>query len=398
VDDVADSSHRIVRLINPRALAAGAVMAFLGCALAGRIASGHSPYSAFVRIHPLAGPDSLVYPTASQLRAMVESSVAPNQVAVIVGGTSVFHGFSQGTDRLWTRRLQERLGPAYRVVNLALRGGVATEGGAVVAESLIKAGRPVILVADLPPGTAYSPLGVRYGYLFWDAYYKGLLFDDGTRERRLEELIARESAANRRLVAERRLGARMDSLFRFDDLWTWLAYRRFFTIWHSFARDAPFRSRDRSPDLDAEAPPLAQRYPRASEEAVMPFFHAFLDERLHGRTSLDAGDPRWAEMRRDLEASLPPPVRRRTLMVVLRNSPYYLDQLSGAERVGYDVLVGQSMALLAETGYDAVAMGGEFTVEDFSDAAHLAPAGGDKLAALLEPRIRGLAARLGDLP
>jgi hypothetical protein len=85
-------------------------------------------------------------------------------------------------------------------------------------------------------------------------------------------------------------------------------------------------------------------------------------------------------------------------MVVLRNSPYYLDQLSGAERVGYDLLVGQSMALLAETGYDAVAMGGEFTVEDFSDAAHLAPVGGDKLAALLEPRIRGVAARLGYLP
>jgi hypothetical protein len=43
-------------------------------------------------------------------------------------------------------------------------------------------------------------------------------------------------------------------------------------------------------------------------------------------------------------------------------------------------------------------MGGEFTVEDFSDAAHLAPGGGDKLAAILEPRIRGVAARLGYVP
>jgi hypothetical protein len=100
-------------------------------------------------------------------------------------------------------------------------------------------------------------------------------------------------------------------------------------------------------------------------------------------------------MRRDLETSLPPPVRARSLMVVLRNSPYYLGQFSDEERSGYDRLVEESLTLLAATGYDAVAMGADFGVEDFADAAHLAPSGGDKLAALVAPRVKRIAARLG---
>jgi hypothetical protein len=380
-------SERLAGLIVPRALCVGFVLAFAACSAAGWLASSRNPYQHFVRFHQFLSAESLYHPTVSQLRALVTAAAPPGRIAVVVGGTSVMNGVGQDAEQLWTRRLEDRLGEPFRVLNLAFRAGLYNEGGALAAESLVKAGRPVILVADLWAGGSTALLGHFYAYMLWDAYYKDLLMDYRARERRWDEVARGLDPAARRRLQELRLAARLDSFLRFNDLWTTLGYRHVFTAWASLARGAPFRARRTFPDPESGNVPRAEPYPAAGQDFAM--------EQL--RTAI-AGPRRvaWRQaVRRDLEAALPPAVRERTLIVVAQPSPHYVDQLTRDERARLAGLVRQSIAVLEEAGYEAMEEGDGLTAADFADRIHLAPAGGVKLADRLAPRVRAMAERLG---
>jgi hypothetical protein len=336
----------------------------------------------------------------SQLRALVTSRAPAGRVAVVVGGSSIMNGVGQGPERIWTRQLEVRLGEPYRVVNLAMRAGLTTEAAALAAESLTKDGAPVVFVADLSAGKAWTPLGRYYGYMFWDAYYKGALIDDPAREQRLRELLRDADPASRAAHAERRLGAALDSAFRFNDLWTSLGYRRFFTVWSAIARNAPFRARRTFRDVETGPPALAERYPEAGRAEVVQGVRSMLERRqitfrADGSAVAGPDSPPWEEIGRELETALPAPLRRRTLIVVVRPSPFYVDRLTAEDRLRFDDLLRRSVRILEEAGYQAVAEGDEFTADDFADALHLTPSGAAKLAGLVAPRVRSMAERLG---
>jgi hypothetical protein len=396
------ASERLADLIVPRALGLGMVLAFLACCAAGWVASYRNPYRHFVRFHQLLSPESLFQPTASQLRALIKARVPPGRIAVIVGGSSILHGIGQGVEQLWTRKLEARLGESYRVVNLAMRAGLTTEAGALAAESLTKEGAPVIFVADLSPGQAWSPLGRYYGYMFWDAYYKGLLIDDPARAGWIRELLRNATPRSRAASNELRLGAILDSAFRFNDLWSSLGYRRFFTVWNFIARPGPFRARRTFPDVGVGSRPFAERYPEARLSDDMTGVRTLLDRRritfdVDGRAVAGDAPGAWEEIRRNLEAGLPAAVRRRTLVIVVPPSPYYVERLTAEDQRRFDELLHGSASVLEEAGYEAVVEGNEFTADDFADMLHLTPSGGAKLADLVAPRVAAMAEQLGYL-
>jgi hypothetical protein len=105
---------------------AGVCSALVACSLAGHIVGELNPFPAFRRFHRCIGPETLYYPTASQVRAVARDQLRPDRIAVVVGGSSVFHGAGMTGDGLWTLRLQELLGEQYRVVNLGMRGAAGT--------------------------------------------------------------------------------------------------------------------------------------------------------------------------------------------------------------------------------------------------------------------------------
>src|SRR5204863_7293825 len=107
----------------------GVVAAFLGCCLAGRLASRRNHVDQFQRYHAFTSPQTLYYPPARAVRALARSRLDPNKVVVVVGGNSIMQGFSQAPDEVWTRRLQEQLGDEYQVLNLALPGCTVVEFG-----------------------------------------------------------------------------------------------------------------------------------------------------------------------------------------------------------------------------------------------------------------------------
>jgi hypothetical protein len=388
------------RWVSPTALFAGAAAAFLACSMAGWVASSQSPYEGFVRAHPQIAPEGSFHPTVSQLRAVVAERAPRGSIVVIVGGSSVLHGVGQSRDQVWTRRLQERLGERFRVFNLAFRGGGYSEGGAVVAESLIKNGWPVIYVGDTTPATTVPPVrGFRYEYMLWDAYEKRLLFDDPTREARLNELIGRFDGPEREALGERRLGAWLDRPIRFNDLWTTAGYRWIFTVWNFLARDRPFAPRKVFVDSEfLSVPPLNRRYPRSNLEFSLRIARSFAEGHIARDAKGPAADPalpRWQAFRNAIEVDLPLELRQRTLMVIDGQSPYYLSRLTPEERLLYDLVVARTVTILRETGSESVAVGPGFTVDDFYDRVHLTPAGGTRLADTVAPIIRDMAYRLG---
>jgi hypothetical protein len=388
------------RWVVPPALFAGATAGFLACCVAGWIASGQNLYVDFVRPHMYIAPETSFNPTVSQLRALVADTAPPGRVVVIVGGSSVFHGVGQGPDTIWTRRLQARLGEPFRVFNFAFRAGASSEGGAIVAESFIREGRPVIYVADTPPAVAVPPLGGFYEYLFWDAYYKNLLLDDPVREARIDELTARLAGAAREKLHERRLGARLDHRLRFNDLWTTVGYRWAFTVWNRFTLGRPFAPRKTFAEPDSGASlPFGQRYLESHRELALRIARGFAEGRTgldpHGRPTADPELPGWRAFRSANGVDLPRRLRQRTLIVVDGQSPYYLDMLGAEERRLYDLVVERTVALLREAGYESVATGPGYAVDDYHDRVHLTASGGAKLADAIAPVIRDMAARLG---
>src|SRR5262249_8859757 len=124
------------------------------------------------------------------------------------------------------------------------------------------------------------PLGRRHEYAFWDAYYKNLLIDDPAREAWLRGYTRALDPSHRPAHEELRLGAWLDSFLRFNDLWTFLGYRRFFTVWNFLALDQPFRPRRLLPDRDRTPDSVEERYPSARRALVMELVRQMFQDPL----------------------------------------------------------------------------------------------------------------------
>jgi hypothetical protein len=394
------------RFLVPRALFLGVAVSFLGCCLAGRLASRQNWFRDFVRFHPLISPLSLFYPTASQVRQLCRARLHPAHIAVIVGGSSRLLGDGQSVEQVWTQKLQELLGPEYEVINLALPSGQTTELAAAAMEMLHGEYPRAILVADAWPlgrGPRSGPDGRRYRYFYWDAYYKGLLLHFPERDARLAELAGERERQEQRegklTGGHHELTRRMqlDSLCYANDLWNMIAYTRCFTLWTSLSQRPFTRPRRSFSDIGRGAVPLADRYPAwvaaQTREHICRFFLRSDVADVEGPADPEAVS--WADVRRSLRTSFPEWLRRQMLLVFLRANPYYVRQLFPEEQTRYDAFMTQTIRCTEEEGICAIDIGKDFTPADFADGTHLAESGGAKLAAVVAAKVQDQARRRG---
>jgi hypothetical protein len=363
---------------------AGCVGAFVACCILGNALARREEFPGFVRFHQLLAPESFYYPTALQVRGLVRARLRPGATAVIVGGSSVLNGVGQVPSRIWTRALARRLGRPFVVINLALRAGRPQELGMLAAEALVKAGRPVVYVADVRPCTVHDdPTGLLHRYQFWDFRYRGFLLDDPEREAHLAAILARPDAGAR---DELRLGLWLNSRLglAFADLWSTVAYRQVFTVWNFLAHPRFWRPRRTAPDRELRVPPRGY-YHRYAFDAAM---------RTVRTTAAPCGPEHLAAIQADLRAIMPAEIRRRAVLVITRDSPYYGDHLAPEERAQYDRNVEATRRAAEAAGVWVVDALRGWTAEDYVDRAHLSEQGGAKLAAALAPAIRERAATL----
>jgi hypothetical protein len=378
------------RVVAPRALLAGLVLSFLACCLAGRLVSRQNLYPDFVRFHAAISPEALYYPTANQVLALGLAGDDPDQVLVVVGGSSVMNGCGQSREGVWTRRLQDRLGPRYRVLNLGMRGGGTVEFGGVAAEMLAARHPKVIFVTStsILGGGGGATFGT-YQYLFWDARSRGLLPDDEEHQRWADQ--ARLLRPDEPIHLERKWGLEVDRVVYGADLWTAVAYRYFATLWAWPVHDTVCRARCRYPDTELETPvPFAARYPPDREQ----FFVDLTRGELEAEVPLEL--PR-TPLVANVEDMLPPSSRPRTLMLVFARSPYYVQRLTPDEQKRYRAVYLRAERLLEQASLPALAIGVGWSADDYYDFCHLSEAGGDKQAALVAPKVEEMARRLGYL-
>lgn len=374
------------RVLSPVPLLAGALLAFVACCAAGRVLSRQNQYEDFTRFHPYLNPQTLYYPTASQVRALALARLDPRKIAVIVGGNSVLAGVGQRVSHLWTSKLQGLLGADYCVLNLGMPQAQPAEFGGVVAEMLAADGMKLIYVTDVEAkANLGDPDGILYRYFFWDAYFKGLLLPDPAREHHLS-LLPRWRG-EKLGFGELRAGRRLDGLLFFQDLWTTCALRKVNTVWPGSPRDSLTRPRRLHADAWDGLPP---RYAAHLEGQYREVVQAWATNSV----AVVAGKSA-SPLARSLLASFPAPTRARSLVLVMRESPHFVDQLPRRIRADYCWAMAQAVEVLGAAGFAAVGVGEDFSTEDFVDGCHLSEQGGSKLAHTVAPQVRALAARLG---
>jgi hypothetical protein len=383
--------------LAPRGLLLGCALSFLACCALGRAVSRHNPYKNFERFHEFINYLSLYYPTVAQTRAIARSALAPDQVAVVLGGNSILYGGGQGDRLRWTRRLQALLGPRYRVLNFAFPGARPADVGPVAAEVIQRDHARVIFVTNNWAGTA-EPAGdvdgVALRYFFWGAYYKGLLARAPERDARVAEMD-REVAGGAPL-AELRRGARLDGWLYQQDLWTTFSYRCASSVWCPAVAGSFTAPRRRYASADPELPPDLPHPPEQDREVL-----ADCARRLPGcrwpevPAGADGPDYSGTPLVRSFKVCVPAPFRRRTLVVINRLNPKYVRQLPPAVQAGHAADYGESVRALEQAGFAALDVGRDYAPRDYTDFCHFSWEGGYKMAADVAPKVRQMARDLG---
>lgn len=377
------------RAVAPWPLLAGVFCSFLACCLAGRLVSRQVVYKDFVRFHPCIAPESLLYPTACQVKALAAEQLSTDQVLVVVGSNSILHGVGQRESEVWTKKLQAHLGERYRVINLAMRGAGATVFAGVAAEMLAVA-HPKVIYVTLQGlnADASEPFSGTYGYLFWDALYKGLLPRDADHEAWVDSAL--QVRANDASFDELQLQMEVDAVVNSRDLWTTIAVQHFSTVWNPLVRESFRKPRRKYPDTDpGAAVPFAMRYLPAHDAVNMDIVRKGV---AAGEAALQGPH---CQLVAALEAALPPSSRPRTLVLFCQESPHYRDRMTPDERQRSRDVFARASALVEQAGIPALTVGEDWTVDDFFDRCHISESGGVKLAAAVAPKVQILARQLG---
>jgi len=402
MSELADNSAESPPYFRPGWFLAGLLAGVLLLAWFGHATAGRSHFRDFKRLYPAISPEGSYYPTVDELCALVRSRCRPDQVLVIVGGNSVFNGVGQPTDRLWTEELQRQLGSEFAVVNLAMRGAFSTDGAAVVAEALRAEYPRQIYVANISPFIEPGVLGSEtYRYLFWEAWYRGLL--ERTPARRAAVARHWREAAGRAAWFETAGMAWVDRVLRHRDLWNRVAMERLFTVPSFYTPRLPGligprnRLRDTEPDYEQMAFDSPHRFSADKFAREMEIVRAFSAQPCEADVagtwqvrSLAADS-----LKRGASEAMPDALKARTLIVLSRNSPHYLRHLTTAEREREDMVYGSSARIWREAGYAAMEYGADFKPEDYGDRTHLTVSGGRRLASSVAREIVVLTEKLG---
>jgi hypothetical protein len=392
----------------PRTVFLGVLAGFGAMCALGRYVAHRDYHPGFLRFTQWISPETKYYPTVNEMMSIVRGQTRPDQILVIVGGNSVLRGVGQPPEHLWSRRLQDDLGDGYHVINFAFNGSPSTNGAAVVAEALRKEYPRQIYIANLPPTQMGYPTGSPvYRFTNWEAYYKGLLIDDPVRNAEIK--YSHTIAEYYNGVPELKIQEWLDSLFYFQDLWNYIAFEKINTVWGLyFPGAAEFRDPLHSfnprneyadPEPDFLAMPMSSRYLDSTIEGELSNVrgvseYAF-NKDANGKWQLY--QPLWDEFEKESAAAFPPELRKRTLIVMGYNSPFYLSRLTPDELERNDLSFQYAAKEWEKMGYAALVYGKGYTIDDCGDRTHLTWHGGYKLAGVVAAKVREMSQELGYL-
>jgi hypothetical protein len=396
----------------------GALAGFGGMCVLGRIASRENHLNHFVRFTQWTSPETKYYPTIGEMMSVVRAQAKPEQILVIVGGNSVLRGVGQPVERIWTRALQQNLGPGYCVINFAFNGSGITDAASVAAEALRHEYPRQIYIANAAPAQPPAPDGTGlYRFVFWEAYYKGLLIDDPVRAAAIvksNEADVIQNPEGETGLREMKIREWLDSFFYFQDFWNWFTYKQMNTVWGFYMPGTTDfllpRKRYKDPEPDLSTFPMDARYLPGNLAVEMSIVRGFtqyvfmsLDQYGHPQKTKDASGkwqpyvPVWDYFNHSIRVAMPDELKKRTLILLSRSSPFYLKYLTPDEKERDELAYEQSMVMWKAAGFDAMDYGKNFTAEEYADRTHVTWQGGAKLAPLVADKVREMSQNLGYL-
>lgn len=376
----------------PKMFFSGVLLGLIVCTAAGRYCASRNPYENFRRFHSSLSAETFFFATVSQMVAMINEALAQGKIVVVVGGNSIAEGRGQGKE-LWTTDLQTRLGPSYKVLNLAQSGMPSFTGPYIAFLSLALRHQDLYYVAVAQPLYANGVETPFVGYSYWwDAHYKGLL----PYYRRLDEYISErikvETVAEKEILEECQIEERLDSIFYFKDLWSTLAYKSFFTVWTKPTANTFMAPRKIYPDEEpSPLEPVAHRFDDLNLEFERR--DALRDFDTYFETNTETKKRQFSKQMLDwykysIDATVPEQLRSQVLLIDVRKNPLVLSRILNEEEFGLHEQVSElSVKLWEGIGVSALYVGKDFKPDDYLDGCHLTGPGGAKLSAAVASKI-----------
>lgn len=387
--------------LRPWVFVGAIVVGFLACVLMGRTVSQNPVLKNEVRLNEFLNPMFHFYPTASMLAAAALDGLTADQTLVLIGGNSNFNGQGQNPDELWSLELQRLLGDAYKVVNFATMGSKSADLAGVVfrmievkhPKTLLVLNSYSVLQGSFDGSDDYDiPAPALFTYVFWDAYYKNLIPSDDAFEAKVHQLQKREFVEHANEFTEIHLGAIFDGFTYARDLWTFLDYESFFTLWFAPRADKPFQARKFVTEPKRVFPGLEERVAKSGMtfdeimQNVRGHFQGIARYGVNG--AIEPVPEKWQVFRDSHDRLFTPSQRSRVFLYLLWPSPHFAKKLSKEDKALLDYVIPHATDELLKQGYHASSIGRDFDDEDYETSFHFMASGGHKIARLVADQIK----------
>lgn len=391
-------------IAHPKTFFLGVCLGILICSMYGRKIASESHYENFVRLGGGAATRGISFQvTASQMSALIRKTCRHDQILVLAGGSSVFFGSGQPTRYLWTKKLQERLGQEYCVMNLASPAGGLVGYASVSLEMVGKEFKNAFLVTDASAVPSNQADGMLwYKHYFWDAYYKGLLNTSPVsynteRINKINEANLTTDAKSKERAEQIRIGMWLDSFLYFNDLWSFVHYTKKLTIYDPLLGPwnwGPlYPITDYDYEIDEEKIRSLQHYPKPdtpqykSEFGIARSYSELYFDKKSGQHIFD--EDKLISANEAIKNQPLTDMAGHILIVSIPESPYYTQKMNKEEQADYIEVRKKLIGVWQQNGYPAFFMDG-YGPEDYGDRSHINTFGGWKLAEKVAEKIQAI--------
>ena len=394
LEKLGSAMKRFVAWLPALPVLVGIILGFGVCCIMGRVAAPSFNFSHFERFFAPIQPQTNFYATASELASHVRRKIPKDKTLVLIGGASYFRGTGQNPDELWTHELQNLLGDKYRVVNFAIDQAGVTDFAGVAYQILAREYPHMIYIANMAPqanGNDGVDGGETYRYVFWDAYYKNMLSGDMIWQEDVK--FRQKSQMKTQSGLELHLGKYIDSYTYSCDLWGYVGYRYFMTVWNDAFANDPFLNRRAI--LESSDPDMAkhQHDARLDKEYI-----SIMEERnrsyIQNDTVIDKNGnvvpiiDSWNNTSRAISHLFTADLHKQCLLVLLHSNHYFMKSLTPLDWKRYEVMYKSSEQACYKAGFPFIQVGHDFSADDYVDAGHFMASGGRKIAHQVADKIK----------
>jgi len=320
------------------------------------------PYANLSRFWVHQSADSNFFPTALETLTWTLNQIDPKDKVIIIGGSSVIMGVGQTLPNSIATVLQMELGPTYKVINLALRGGTALGQGAYVASALQRRGFDVLYISDVNPTVPPILTNTeRYEDFFWQALSARMITPSTV-----------ESGLVQFPINERLILAKLNQVFRFAEAANFVSYNFFSLNTSSLLGADGLKPLRKYPDVELEIeykdmykdPEVTQREIEilTGTAKYAPSLPEMIGVAGKYRTLFD-------DLRID-----------NTLLILCNKNPYYSNLLSKNIQRDLENYYLNFQTALKNNGFEAQNLCRDFTDADYHDSVHLNKSGAVKFA------------------